>query len=179
MNRTMCAFLRGINVNGKNMKMSDVCDVFRQEPVNNVRSVLATGNILFDSSLSNTELKNKLESALSKYYHSNEILFIKDQKEIDAILKGVPFPSDNDLHIYAFICEIGFESVLIERFQSITPTPDEKAIINDNQFYWQVKKGATLDSGFSKILADKNLRNQFTSRNMNTIKKIHDKMKEK
>ena len=176
MKRTMCAFLRGINVNGKNMKMADICDVFRQESVDNVRSVLATGNILFDSSLSKSELRSKLESAISRHYQSNESLFIKDKNEIGAILKGVPFTSEPDLHIYVFIYEIGFESVLMERFQSITPTTNEKALICENQFYWQVSKGKTLDSGFSKILADKKLKSRFTGRNSNTIQKINDKM---
>ena len=176
MKKTMCAFLRGINVNGKNMKMADICDVFRQESVDNVRSVLATGNILFDSSLSKSELRSKLESAISRHYQSNESLFIKDKNEIGAILKGVPFTPEPDLHIYVFIYEIGFESVLMERFQSITPTTNEKASIYGNQFYWQVSKGETLDSGFSKILADKKLRSRFTSRNINTIQKINDKM---
>ena len=172
----MCAFLRGINVNGKNMKMADICDIFREESVDNVRSVLATGNILFDSSLTKSELRNKLESAISRHYQSNESLFIKDQEEVAKILKGVPFTYETDLHIYAFICENGFESVLIERFQSIAPLPNEKALIRANQFYWQVIKGETLESGFSKILADKKLRNQFTSRNINTIQKINEKM---
>jgi len=173
----MCAFLRGINVNGKKMMMADICDLFRQESVDNVRSVLATGNIIFDSSLSKSELKSKLENAISRHYQSSESLFIKDREEIGSILKDVPFTSRADLHIYVFICEIGFESVLMERFLSITPAADEKALIYANQFYWQVRKGETLDSGFSKILADKKLRTLFTSRNINTIQKINEKMK--
>ena len=177
MKETMCAFLRGINVNGKNMKMTDICEVFRQESVDNVRSVLATGNILFDSSLSKSELKSKLEHAISRRYQSEESIFIKDQIEIDAILKGVPFTTESSFHIYVFICEIGFESILLERFRSITPATNEKALIHANQFYWQVSKGETLDSGFSKILADKKLRSRFTSRNINTIQKIHEKMR--
>ena len=176
MKSTMCAFLRGINVNGKNMEMVDVCDVFRQEHVDNVRSVLATGNILFDSPLSKPELRIKFENAISRRYQSNESIFIKDQNEIGAMLKGLPFTPGPGLHIYAFICEVGFEAVLMERFQQIAPIKNEKALIYDNQFYWQVSKGETLGSGFSKILADKKLRNQFTSRNINTIQKINDKM---
>ena len=176
MNKTMCAFLRGVNVNGKNMKMADICDVFRQESVDNVRSVLATGNIIFDSELPKSELRSKLESAISRRYQNDETLFIKEQAEIETMLKCVPFTPEPNLHIYAFICDIGFESILMERFQSIAPAANEKAIINENQFYWQVGKGETLDSGFSKILADKKLKNQFTSRNINTIQKINEKM---
>jgi len=172
----MCAFLRGVNVNGKNMKMADVCNVFRQESVQNVRSVLATGNILFESTLTKADLCRNLVERMSEYYKTDVNLFIKNKKEIEIILRSSPFPTDTDLHIYAFICENGFERTLMNKFNTITPVVNERAQINENQFYWQVSKGLTLDSGFSKILGEKQFRDQFTSRNINTIQKIYDKM---
>ncbi|MGH2623835.1 MAG: DUF1697 domain-containing protein, partial [Sphingobacterium sp.] len=42
-NRRYIAFLRGVNVKGKNMKMKDVCAVFEKAGVNNVHTVLASG----------------------------------------------------------------------------------------------------------------------------------------
>ena len=44
-----CAFLRGVNVNGTAMKMAEVCYVFKKAGMKDVSSVLATGNILFES----------------------------------------------------------------------------------------------------------------------------------
>lgn len=176
METKMCAFLRGVNINGKSMKMSDVCDVFRQGSVQNVGSVLATGNILFESSLAKADLRLALEDSMSKHYETNVSLFIKDKDEIEMMLMGSPFPTSPDLHIYAFICENGFEEILMDKFNRITPVANEQAYINGGQFYWQVSKGSTLDSGFSKILGEKKIKDQFTSRNINTIKKIFDKM---
>jgi hypothetical protein len=46
----------------------------------------------------------------------------------------------------------------------------------NNIFYWQVPKGNTLDSTFGKILGRKSLKDQFTSRNINTFEKIIKKM---
>ena len=172
----MCAFLRGVNLNGRNMKMAEVCDVFRQEHVQNVRSVLATGNILFESDDAKTDLRRNLEKRISGHYGTDISLIVKDKEEIGNILSSSPFPADSDLHVYAFICEGGFERTLMERFNTITPAVNEKAQINGGQFYWQVSKGSTLDSGFSKILGEKRMKDQFTSRNMNTIQKIFEKM---
>lgn len=44
-----CAFLRGVNVKGTNMKMAEVCEVFKKAGMVEVSSVLASGNIIFAS----------------------------------------------------------------------------------------------------------------------------------
>ena len=44
-----CAFLRGVNVKGTAMKMADVVEVFKKQGMIKVSSVLATGNLLFES----------------------------------------------------------------------------------------------------------------------------------
>ena len=62
-----CAFLRGVNVKGTAMKMAEVIEVFKNTGVKNVSSVLATGNILFESEENPLELRVKLEKALSKH----------------------------------------------------------------------------------------------------------------
>jgi len=158
------------------MKMADVCNVFSQEPLKDVRSVLATGNILFESNASKADLRRSLEKRMSDHYGTDISLIIKDKEEIKNIMSSSPFPADPDLHVYAFICEDGFDRTLMERFGTITPAVNEKAQINGGQFYWQVSKGSTLDSGFSKVLGEKRMKDQFTSRNINTIQKILEKM---
>jgi uncharacterized protein (DUF1697 family) len=44
-----CAFLRGVNVKGTNMKMAEVCQVFKDAGMKDVASILASGNIVFSS----------------------------------------------------------------------------------------------------------------------------------
>ena len=172
----MCAFLRGVNVGGKNMKMAEVCDVFRRDAIHKVCSILATGNILFESSLAKADLRVILEKDLSEHYKTEAYLFIKDEVEIEGILSSSPFLPNPDLQIYTFICEDGFEEELMDRFSLVTPVANERAQVKGGQFYWQVSKGATLDSGFSKILGEKQLKDKFTSRNINTIQKIFNRI---
>ncbi len=176
MKTSMCAFLRGVNLNGKNMKMADVCQVFQRAPVHNVRSVLATGNILFESDSTPTELRPLLEKMMSEGFATEIFLFIKTQEEIESICLHSPFPPQNDLHVYAFLCEQGLEAVLMKQFETIKPIAQEKAQISHRQFYWQVPKGSTLDAGFSKGTGDRKLRNCFTSRNLNTVQKVYQNM---
>jgi uncharacterized protein (DUF1697 family) len=176
MNMMYCAFLRGVNVNGRTMKMAEVCEVFHAAGMEQVSSVLASGNIIFRTSAPAAELRGKLERVMSEHYSCDMSIFIKNTSEIMSMLESSPFDPDPDRHIYAFICERNFESVLAEEFAKITAVPHEAAAIQNGTFYWQVPKGSTLDAGFSKILGRKDMKEKFTSRNMSTIQKIVDKI---
>ena len=174
-NTAYCAFLRGINVNDRRMKMAEVCDVFRTVGMTDLISVLASGNILFRSERPQADLRSILEAAMTAHYDDEVNLFVKNMGEIETILSCSPFVVNAELHIYAFICEPMFETVLLDEFGKITPDISEKACVNNGNFYWQCAKGKTLESGFSKILGRKTLRDKFTSRNLETVAKIQER----
>ncbi|OVE56560.1 MULTISPECIES: DUF1697 domain-containing protein [Chryseobacterium] len=167
-----CAFLRGVNVKGTNMKMAEVCQVFNNAGMNDVISILASGNIVFSSDKKADELKTILEKAMSEHFSYEAYLFIKSQEETEQFWNGNPFEKNDDLHIYAFVTNDGVENSLIKEFESASKTENEIAKIVNNIFYWQVPKGNTLDSAFGKILGKKSMKDQFTSRNINTFEKI-------
>lgn len=171
-----CAFLRGVNLNGRTMKMAEVCAVFTQAGMKAVSSVLTSGNLVFQSDLPKETLREQLESAVSSHYAYQANLFVKDRAEVSNILLSNPFAPSDTLHSYAFVGEAGAETLLWDKFKEITPVAFEGAAVKNGVFYWQVPKGSTLDAGFSKILARKDMREQFTSRNLNTIRKIYDRM---
>lgn len=167
-----CAFLRGVNVKGTNMKMADVCQVFKDAGMENTVSVLASGNIVFSSGKTTNELKQILEKAMSEHFSYEAFIFIKSQQEIENFWSSNPFEKNEDLHSYTFVGNEGIENILMQEFENATKTENEDAKIVNNIFYWQVPKGNTLDSTFGKILGKKSLKDQFTSRNINTFEKI-------
>ncbi|MBB6330379.1 uncharacterized protein (DUF1697 family) [Chryseobacterium sediminis] len=167
-----CAFLRGVNVKGTNMKMADVCQVFKEAGMKDVSSILASGNIVFSSDKNTQDLKVILEKAMSDYFSYEAFLFIRSKEEIEAFWNSVPFEKKDDLHIYSFVGMPGVEKVLMEEFQKAAQSENEKAEIVNDIFYWQIPKGNTLDSTFGKVLGKKSLKDQFTSRNINTFEKI-------
>lgn len=167
-----CAFLRGVNVKGTKMKMAEVCQVFSEAGMSDVSSVLASGNIVFSSDKNQEELKQILEKAMSDHFSYEAFLFIKTDKQTEKIWSGNPFEKDDQLHRYAFVGNKGVENILMEAFIKSPKTENEQAEIVNENFYWQVPKGNTLDSEFGKILGRKNFKDQFTSRNINTFEKI-------
>ena len=175
--KTYCAFLRGVNINGKTMKMAEACEVLSQAGLADVISVLASGNLIFRSDVPQNELKSFLERILSGHYGDYVRLFVKSSNEVSAMLAAVPFEEDAGMHTYVFVCEPGFETNLLQEFSKITPSEGEAAEIKNGLFYWRCQKGTTLDSGFSKILGRKDMKDKFTSRNISTITKVAAKMK--
>ena len=167
-----CAFLRGVNVKGTTMKMADVIKVFSEAGMKEVSTVQASGNILFLSDYNAAALKGILEKAMSNYFQYEAFLFLKKEDEISEIINNNSFFQSEDQHIYVFVGVEGIETLLLEEFAKSNKTADEKAEIVEKTFYWQVPKGNTLGSDFGKILGKKTLKNQMTSRNINTFERI-------
>ena len=173
--KNFCAFLRGVNVKGTNMKMAEVCKVFSDAGMQNVSSVLASGNILFQSDKDVVESKNILEKAMSENFSYDAFLFVKNEEEINCIFKNDPFPALEGFHNYVFLGSEKVEETLLEEFEKATKEEGEQGKIINHIFYWQVPKGQTLDSTFGKILGRKSLKDKMTSRNSNTFEKIINK----
>ncbi|MFZ4928689.1 DUF1697 domain-containing protein [Chryseobacterium sp. Mn2064] len=167
-----CAFLRGVNVKGTNMKMADVCQIFKDAGMKDVSSILASGNIVFSSDKNASDLKEILEKEISDHFSYEAFLFIKSQEETEVFWNSIPFEKNETLHVYGFVGIPGVEKVLLEEFQKSAQAENEKAEIVNGIFYWQVPKGNTLDSTFGKVLGKKSLKDQFTSRNVNTFEKV-------
>ncbi|WP_312336127.1 DUF1697 domain-containing protein [Sphingobacterium sp.] len=171
-----CAFLRGVNMKGTNMKMADVCQVFKDAGVTDVTSVLASGNIVFSSEKGTEQLKQLLEESMSAYFSYEAFLFIRSEEEVGLLQANIPFETDAGFHVYAFVGIEGVEKILMDEFSNATQGPGEEAEIVNSVFYWRVPKGNTLDSSFGKVLGKKNLKDKMTSRNINTFEKILKKM---
>ena len=157
--------------------MAEVSKVFSGAGMKEVSTVLATGNILFSSDLRSSDLKSILEKALSDYFNYEAFLFLKTEKEIAEIIEKNPFQKSEDFHIYLFIGSENIENILLEEFKKSDVSENEKGEIASGNFYWQIQKGQTLDSSFGKILGKKALKDQLTSRNLNTLEKISLKFK--
>lgn len=65
--RSYIAFLKGINVGGKNIiKMADLKQHLAATGLNNVKTYIQSGNVLFDSEQEEEILQEKLEHEINK-----------------------------------------------------------------------------------------------------------------
>src|SRR5580765_3914497 len=101
-NTQYLAWLRGINVGGKNLiKMSDLKACFEELGFSNVLTYIQSGNILFQSGEKDkTALTNNIEKGLSKKFDYLSRLVIISRKELSEIVHEAPRGFGKDLETY-------------------------------------------------------------------------------
>ncbi|MHA6727477.1 DUF1697 domain-containing protein [Chryseobacterium sp. A301] len=166
-----CAFLRAINVQGSRIKMQALVQAFEAEHVRNVKAVLASGNVLFLSSLPKSELKSFLENRLKENFDFQTEVFLYTKQEIDSLLQSDPLEPSEQLHTYMVLSEESGEW-LLGQVKDQTLLEGETLQVSRNHLYWQVPKNSTVDSRVSKSLARRAIKTLVTTRNRSTIEKI-------
>jgi uncharacterized protein (DUF1697 family) len=89
---TYVALLRAVNVGGTGMlPMKELQTLCIELGLNNVRTYIQSGNVLFDSQLSEPTLKRKLEQVLAEKLGRHVGVLIRTTAELRAILEANPF----------------------------------------------------------------------------------------
>jgi uncharacterized protein (DUF1697 family) len=172
-----CGFLRGINVGGNVLiKMADLKKVFEKMGFKNVQTLLASGNIVFESEQSDRKkLTDEIEMELKKKFKKDIKIILRSRDDLKKLQKAEPFKSIKitpDIRRYiTFLPEktnakeitIPYSSEKGE-FRIIESTPLEVFSVID------LSKGkGTVD--YMKFL-EKEFGSKITTRNWNTIEKV-------
>lgn len=159
-------FLRGINVGGLKLTQKDLTHLIEPCGFRKIKVFLNSGNIQFQTDLSKDKIKELLDLILPVPY------FLMTYAELFRVFEQRPKISANNCHLYIFIAQSSFSQTAMREFVQVKPAENEKALIISDIFFWQVPIGQTLKTNFGKILSKRQFREQFTSRNINTIERI-------
>jgi uncharacterized protein (DUF1697 family) len=90
---TYAAFLRGINVGGhRAMSMRPLARAFESMGFKDVRTLLASGNVLFTApAIGRTHLVARIEAGLKKAFGGEIYVIVRDQSELRALADLNPF----------------------------------------------------------------------------------------
>ena len=87
------AFLRAVNVGGTGrLPMSDLKDICEKLGFEAVRTYIASGNVVFNSSQTVDEIKSELEASLKAYAGKLIGVHVRTLKDLKHMLAGNPFP---------------------------------------------------------------------------------------
>src|SRR5258708_18019427 len=92
------AFLRGVNVGGVNLKMAEVVKAFEEAGFTNVRTILASGNVLLESRSGVDAVRTKAEKALRDALGYDAWVLAYDREAVAAISKAFSFEPEVDGH---------------------------------------------------------------------------------
>ncbi len=166
------AFLRGVNVGGVNLKMAEVAAALTDAGFANVRTILASGNVLLDSSSGVAAVRKKAEAALRQRFGYEAWVLAYDIDTVRAISEGYPFEREVDGYqsYVTFVTDAGVLDELAALADSAGP--DEKISRGVGVVYWQIPKGGTLDSTVGKTMGKARYKSSTTTRNLRTLDKV-------
>jgi len=166
------AFLRGVNVGGVNLKMADVAKAFEAAGFTNVRTILASGNVLLESSSGVDAVRKKAEKALRDAFGYDAWVLAYAIDTVATISKNFPFEREVEGH-HSYVTFVTDETALDELAALGKEAPaDEKIKRGKGVIYWQVPKTGTLDTTIGKTMGKKRYKSSTTTRNLRTIDKV-------
>jgi uncharacterized protein (DUF1697 family) len=181
------ALLRGVNVGGRTIKSAELAEVFRSLGYDGVKTVLASGNVIFEAEGEASALRHDLEAALSKAFGYDAKVHVLDTDALSAAVEAYPFPERDAWHRYVVFligAPIGEATTggsrrpeeleaVASRVLSLALDPAlEQVADGGSVLFWTVERGHTLDSVIGKALGSGPGTALTTNRNLNTLRKL-------
>lgn len=166
------AFLRGINLGRRQLKMAELRDALEAEGFAQVKTLLASGNVILEAG-SEAGLKPKLEAAMSRHAGFPIEVVLRSDEALAAMVASEPFgtvPEDADVKLYVML----FDAPLTPRPRLQSVPGDYEVLRVDERDIFVVahrKPNGRYGEGMDKL--DKQLPKGalVTTRNWNTILK--------
>ncbi len=170
--RRYVAFLRGVNVGGVTLKMADVSEALRDAGFTNVRTVLASGNVLLDSRASVATVRSTAEKALRDAFGYDAWVLAYDLETVRSISDHYPFGREVEGR-HSYVTFVSDPAVLDELAALAGQAgPDEQIARGEGVLYWQVPATGTLNTTIGKTMGKKRYKSSTTTRNLRTLDKV-------
>ena len=160
------ALLRAVNVGGTGkLSMSDLKELCERAGFSKVRTYIASGNVVFESRMTEAQVKTALETALAAYAGKPVGVLMRTAAEMAEVLASNPFPDAPPNRTVAIFLD---ESPPSDSLERITGRDDEEVRLGKREIY--VRYGENMGRSKLKIPAAK----AGTARNINTVSKLVD-----
>jgi len=168
------ALLRGINVGGNVMiKMEELRKVFEDLGFDNVKTYINSGNIAFDAGkTTEAKLVGKIEAAVEKHAGRAVPVMVREQKDIERILKSNPFDGQYGSHkeMHVLFLKEPMPKEKEEQLQA-SALPGERYEVRDREIYNHLPHGVA-GSLLTKGFFEKKPKVTYTGRNWRTVEKL-------
>ena len=165
------ALLRGVNVNGITIRSADLAALFRDLGYGDVRTVLASGNVVFTADGDLGSVKGAVEQGLRDRFGYDAWIVLVPHGALAALLDGFPFPSDADRHDYVVF---GSDDTALHDLVADLALDEtvERVARGDGVVYWSCPKGSSTDTVFARRAAAARFKRTTTTRNTNTLRRL-------
>jgi uncharacterized protein (DUF1697 family) len=170
------AFLRGINVGGHAViKMDDLKKTFESLGFNNVKTLLASGNVLFEAqSRDPAAIRVLMEKGLKKAFNRDVCVTIRSIKELRNLADSNPFrniPVTPQTRLYVTFLSEKPNKLFKAPYES--PKKDYKVLtVSDTEAVSVLTLSPGSQTTDLMVFLDREFGRSVTTRNWNTIEKI-------
>lgn len=169
------ALLRGINVGGNSkVDMKLLASVCKSLGLQNVKTYINSGNILFDSQLDPGRITTLLENGIKKEFALSVPVIIVSANKVQDIVKKVPSSWTNDTEMKTdvmFLWDEVNDNSILEKFN--IKSEIDNVMYVDGAVVWNIERKNVTRSGLLKIIGTP-LYKKMTIRNINTVRKLKD-----
>jgi uncharacterized protein (DUF1697 family) len=167
-------FLRGINVGGINIKMAELKEALKSRPFDDVKTLLASGNVVLASDLEPAAVKDEFEACLRETFGYDAWVVVLTADRVAELVEACPYPAD-DKATHTYLTLASDTSMLDELFDAGAALGGvEQTRLGPEASSWLAPAGGTLDSPFSKLSAKPKYKASTTTRNLRTMVKVRD-----
>jgi uncharacterized protein (DUF1697 family) len=168
------ALLRGVNVGGITVKSAELRELFEGLGFDGVRTVLASGNVVFETTKREDHgaLKRRIERALADRFGYDAWIVLVTRAELERAVDAFPFEAD-DPRRQPWVIFASDPAVVDELLQAADADPDvDPLAAGDGVLYWNPVKGTTVQTPFAKLIGKAKYKPLTTNRNLRTLQKI-------
>lgn len=164
------ALLRGVNLGQRQLRMEDLREIAGSLGLEDPRTYIASGNLLFRSSKREATLKRILESAIAAHMSASVGVMIRTSDELAEAAKANPFTSYPANSVVAIFLDDAPPPDALEQARNVA---DERMASGKREIYILYPSG----QGRSKLRIPAAAAG--TARNMNTVAKLAQLSREK
>jgi len=157
------ALLRAVNVGRRQLRMADLKAIGTELALGAARTFIASGNLLFTSSLDEADLRATLEKRLGEHMGADVPVMVRSAEEMAETTAANPFADEPGNRVYAIFLNDRPTAEDIGAARNVT---DERMALGRREIYVHYPTGM----GQSKLkipAAEKG-----TARNMNSVTKM-------
>lgn len=153
--------------------MSELVNVLSQDGFENVKTYIQSGNIILESPLKQTQVKDEVQKLIKKHFELTITVFVLTSKELIQIAENNPFiKKDEKNKVFITLLESEPNAELIEKMEAID-FGEEEYFIDKDILYFYVPNGMS-NSKLNNTFIENKLKVKATGRNLNTMNKLLD-----
>lgn len=165
------AFLRAVNVGGRVVKMDTLRRVFESLGYTDVQTFIASGNVVFDSSVkSMPALERQIEAALLEALGFTVTTFVRTLAEMADVARHQPFKDEDGASLYVAFVRDAPSKDAARRLLALANDHNDYRV-RGREVFW-LMRGSFIEASRTGADIEKTLGMPATVRNSSTVRRM-------